>query len=157
MDLVEELTGLVDALNALGVGYAVCGGIALAIHGYPRFTQDIDLLVQRSELERIRIAARKRGFTLEGMPMCFGAGSGTEREIVRLTKVEGPDTLTLDLLLTGPAFKDVWLSRVRTEWRNRELWVVSKEGLVQMKRLAGRAQDLADIEALSRPLAGGTP
>jgi len=145
MNLIEELLGLAAVLDAGRIEYAVCGGIAVAIHGHPRFTKDLDLLVQRADVEKLRGVARKRGFTLEGMPMLFGAGTKDEREILRLTKVEGPESLTLDLLLAD---------RTRTEWRGRALWVVSRDGLLQMKRISGRAQDIADIQALDRGAAG---
>jgi hypothetical protein len=158
MDLIEELLGLVDALNAERIEYAVCGGIAVAVHGHPRFTKDIDLLVQAADLGRIGELARARGFTLTGVPMRFGVGTAKEREIVRLTKAVGPEALTLDMLLVGEALVDVWSTRTRLKWQGRELGVVSRDGLLRMKRLSGRAQDLADIEALtSRPAGGGTP
>jgi len=41
LDPVTELEGLVDAFEATGVGYAVCGGLALAVHGHPRATMDL--------------------------------------------------------------------------------------------------------------------
>jgi len=157
MDLIEELLGLVDALNAEGVEYAVCGGIAVAVHGHPRFTKDIDLLVQAADLARIEAAARGRGFTLAGVPMRLGVGTPNEREILRLTKAVGSEALTLDMLLVGEALLDVWRTRTRLKWQGRELGVVSRDGLLRMKRLSGRGQDLADIEALtSRPAGGGT-
>jgi len=156
VNLIEELLGIVEGLERGGVEYAVCGGIAVAIHGHPRFTKDIDLLVQRTDLERIRRIARQRGFDLEGLPMQFGTGGENEREIHRLTKAMGPDTLTLDLLLVGPALAASWQTRQRADWRGRELWVVSREGLLQMKRISGRVQDIADIQALDRPEEEGT-
>lgn len=156
MDLIEELLGLVEALDAERIDYAVCGGIAVAIHGHPRFTKDIDLLVQSTDLERIRSLARRRGFTLAGSSMHFGAGTGNEREIVRLTKTEGTESLTLDMLLVGAALGDAWRTRIGVQWRGRDVQVVSREGLLQMKRLSGRTQDLADIEALTRRPDGGS-
>jgi len=150
MDLIEELLGLVDGLNAERIEYAVCGGIALAIHGHPRFTKDIDLLVRAADRERLRGVARRCGFTLEGGVLQFAAGTSGEREIARLTKADGTEFVTLDLLFAGQALAQAWANRQRVEWRGRALWVVSREGLVQMKRLAGRTQDLADIEALTR-------
>src|ERR1043165_6801564 len=101
MNLVQELLGLVDALNASGVDYAVCGGIALAIHGHPRYTKDIDLLVLPSDLERLRAAARSSGFTLEGSTLTFAANTPGQRELSRLTKTEGAEFVTLDLLHVG--------------------------------------------------------
>jgi hypothetical protein len=151
VNLVDELRDLLESLNGAGVEYAVCGGIAVAIHGYPRFTKDIDLLIRASDLDQVRTAARARGFALEGGRLCFGAGTRSEREVFRLSKADGPDFLTLDLLLVGSALNDVWSSRQRVEWRGQQVWVVSREGLVRMKRMAGRPQDLADVDHLIGP------
>jgi hypothetical protein len=156
VDLIEELLGVLEALDAERIDYAVCGGIAVAIHGYPRFTKDIDLLVQSADLERIRDMARRRGFTLAGGPLLFGAGTGNEREVVRLTKTEGTESLTLVMLLAGAALSDAWRTRIRVQWRGRDVHVVSRDGLLQMKRISGRTQDLADIEALTRRPDGGS-
>lgn len=150
MDLIEELLGLADALDAARLEYAVCGGIALAIHGHPRFTKDIDLLVQPADRERLFGLARKCGFTLDGGVKLFGAGSPREREIARITKSDGSEFVTLDLLLAGPALAQAWATRQQVQWRGRALWIVSREGLLFMKRLSGRTQDLADIETLTR-------
>ena len=64
MDLHEELARLVDALADCEVEYALCGGLALAVHGFPRFTKDIDLLVRKEDVEGIVEAARDRGFVV---------------------------------------------------------------------------------------------
>jgi hypothetical protein len=50
MDFFLEIKNLTAALDAAGVDYALCGGVALAIHGVPRATQDIDLLVRPEDL-----------------------------------------------------------------------------------------------------------
>jgi hypothetical protein len=56
MDLFEELTQLIAAFDAGGVDYAVCGALALAIHGLPRATKDIDVLVEAAAIDRVRTA-----------------------------------------------------------------------------------------------------
>jgi len=56
------------------VDYALCGGVALAIHGVPRATQDIDLLVRPEDLSRLREVARMCGFVFESFPMDFASG-----------------------------------------------------------------------------------
>jgi hypothetical protein len=150
MDLVAELFGLIESLNAAGVEYAVCGGIALAIHGHPRFTQDIDLLVQDTDLARVQSIAAARGFSIAGGRISFGVGTPNVRELVRVSKSLGRDVLTLDLLIVGSALKGAWNSRTRAEWRGQRMWVVSQVGLLTMKRLAGRPQDLADIARLTQ-------
>ena len=98
--------------------------------------------------------ARTRGFTLEGGRIAFGIGTPSERELYRISKASGAEALTLDLLLVGPSLASVWNQRKRTTWRNHELWVVSRDGLIHMKRLSGRLQDLADIEAMTQSESG---
>ena len=150
MNLVDELRGLVAEFEADGAHYALCGGLAVAAHGHPRFTKDIDVLVPKQELARVRAAARRRGFILEGGRLTPGAGTERERELFRISKAEGANVLTLDLLLVGPTYERAWDGRVRATWRGRELWLVSRDGLIWMKTIAGRPQDLADIDALKR-------
>jgi hypothetical protein len=54
----------------------------------------------------------------------------------------------LDLLLVTHATESAWTSRVEVESEWGPLWTVSKDGLIQLKRLSGRRQDLVDIERL---------
>lgn len=54
LDLVEELRGLLQALEPERVEFAVCGGLAVAIHARPRATLDFDLLLPREQLDAAR-------------------------------------------------------------------------------------------------------
>jgi len=148
MDLYEELLGLIDALTGAGADYALCGGVALAIHGYPRFTKDIDLLVRPETLSAVMEVAESRGFDVAAAPMVFAAGTSEERHVQRVSKVEGEEFLTLDFLLVAPVLEEVWRDRGAVEWRGRRMQVVSAMGLAHMKRLAGRDQDLVDLKKL---------
>ena len=70
----------------------------------------------------------------------------------RVSKLD-PETnqlLPIDFLLVTPVFHEVWASRLVARYRDRTIHVVSAEGLVTMKVLANRPQDLADIAALQR-------
>jgi hypothetical protein len=75
-------------------------------------------------------------------------------EIRRISKIDRPSKLviSLDLLLVTPKIQHVWESRVQAEWEGGKLSVVSREGLIELKRLGGRPQDLADISALMEGL-----
>jgi hypothetical protein len=143
-DLFEETVGLLGDLERRTVPYAVAGALALAIHGVPRATTDIDLLVQPADVDAILSVARARGFAIEALPMRFSDGM----EVRRVSKAEGGDLLTLDLLLVNRNLEPVWASRERVPTQRGEFSVVSRQGLIQMKAWAGRTQDLADIERL---------
>ena len=150
MDIYAEFLQVIDALNAANVDYAVCGGIALAIHGRPRFTRDIDFLILSNAWEPVRQALAPIGYTLVGGPIPFDVGKPTARELLRLSKPMGPDAdlLTLDFLLVSPSLEKVWTERELYAWNGRTVKAVSRQGLGAMKRLAGRPQDIADLSAL---------
>lgn len=147
LDIIAELEGLVDALAAARIDYALCGGLALGILGHPRMTKDIDLLVRSEDVQRALQVATKRGFDVPARPMVFKAGQPDEHRMHRLSKLD-PDSnalLPVDFLVVMPVFETVWAGRVELPRRDGTIWVVSREGLATMKRLAGRPQDLVDI------------
>ena len=142
--LLDEFKSITQALNDANVDYAVCGGWAMAIHGLPRATMDIDLLIRAADLFRVLEIARKNGFDIEGLPLHF------EIEIRRISKIDSVsnELVTLDLLLVSDDQQAFWTDRRRIRWKEGETTVVSRESLIEMKRRAGRVQDLADIEKL---------
>jgi hypothetical protein len=131
LDLIAELESLVDALDSEGVEYALCGGLALGLHGHPRATMDIDLLVRPEQLgDAIRVA-RGNGFDVPARKMVFGQRIGT-----------------LDLLVVNAELESVWHSRMAFDVGGHRMIVVSRDGLATMKRIAGRPQDLVDLAKL---------
>jgi hypothetical protein len=148
IDLYTEFYALTDALTAAGIPFAVCGGIAVAIFGFPRFTRDIDLLILPADEGRVLDVASKLGFTFESARMPMGSADIGNWDIVRVSKIAGEDFLTLDLLLVGSAIQSVWDNRGMSDFNGRRIPVVSREGLKQLKLMAGRKQDLLDIEQL---------
>jgi hypothetical protein len=145
VDLIAELAALTSAFDAGKIEYALCGAVALAIHGVPRATQDIDILARESALDAVRAAAKNCGFSFEALPMTFSASGIT---MVRFTKhVEGRP-LMLDVLLVEHGLERVWDSRQSVPWKERAVTVVSREGLISLKLLAGRPQDLVDVQRL---------
>lgn len=120
MNLVDELYAVAAALTAAGVPYAVCGGVAVTAHGAPRMTKDIDVLVGRDDVARVLEIVRPLGYAFPALPMVFEEGTPRERHVQRVSKLAGKQHLSF----------------------------VSRATLLRMKRLAGRTQDLADIEKL---------
>jgi hypothetical protein len=143
-DIYEELRAIVDAFEARHLDYALCGAVALAIHGRPRATTDIDVLVQEDDVADAKIVLAGLGYDLEAAPMTFSSGI----RVQRVSRVEGNDLVTVDLLLGTTPLADVWSGRIELVWRDRPIRVVSRDGLIAMKRLANRPQDRADLVAL---------
>ena len=69
-------------------------------------------------------------------------------EIRRVSKIVGEDVISLDLLLVTQHVEDVWEEREWKEVEGEVIPIVSRNGLIKMKRQAGRSQDLTDIERL---------
>lgn len=148
MDIYEELRRLLGKLNSIGIPYAVCGGFAVAFHGYTRATKDIDLLVDPNDLEPMITAAKDCGFDESDGFLVFDVGTPKETRIKRLNKFVDNEFLTLDLILVNAQTRTAWETRIRSKLPDQEIQMVSQSGLAQMKRLAGRPQDLVDLEKL---------
>jgi len=148
LDPFEELCAIVDTLNKEGIEFAVCGGLAVAIYGYARTTQDIDILVKEEDLENIQNVVRPLGFDILSGFIRFKRDTAEELRIFRILKIVGSHDLMLDLILVGDFHTEVWESRSVAEYKGREFSIVSRSGLKKMKEKAGRAKDLTDIEEL---------
>lgn len=150
MYLLDEFTELVKALESDGIEYATCGGIAMAIHGFVRATKDIDIVINERDLDRAFAVARSRGYDVEGLPLNF---KDQDMKIRRISKVdkEARELITIDFILVTDSMRDVWDDRQKVEWESGAAWVVSREGLIKMKRLAGRDIDKVDISKLEDP------
>ncbi len=146
-NLIDEFVSFTKTLDKKGIDYAICGGWAMAIHGLPRATIDIDLLVLSEDLETVWNIAKDAGYKIEGLPLHFGEGA---IEIRRISKIDDDSKrlFTLDFLLVTEQLKKVWESRELIEWEEGKTWVVSKEGLIALKAISGREQDLLDIKKL---------
>ena len=152
MQLISELEALVNEFDSAGVSYALCGGLAMAVHGHARATEDIDVLVQEGSLPLAKAAADRAGFSLETGWLEFRSGTPQEQRIFRLLKPGASGSIVLDLLIVNRALESTWRSRQQFQRNGRTLSVVSTDGLIEMKRLSGRQRDLSDIERME---AGG--
>src|SRR5262249_15577094 len=145
--LFDELKALLKALQRGRIDYALCGGLALAVHGKPRATVDIDILIQPADEEKVRSVADKLGFNLPAAAMNFAEGKIKIRRVSKMIPKYAGDVLTLDMLLVTPAIESVWKQREVREWEGGEVCVLSRQGLIQMKTISARPNDLRDIEA----------
>ena len=119
----------------------------MAIHGAPRATIDIDLMVQSGDLERALETAESLGYNVEGLPLDFDDGAIQIRRISKL-EPEHKRLITVDFLLVTDRTRQVWANRETVTWINGTISTVSREGLIELKQLSARPQDLVDIERL---------
>lgn len=150
-DLYETFRAVVQALDERGVPFAICGGLAMAIHAHPRATVDIDLIVPPGDIDGLAAVTATLGFRRHPRTIVAAGGAVI---IHRLTKIvaDDPDVLVLDVIevRSGPT-GDAWATRVTREWEGQTVSAISREGLIALKRLRGSPQDLADIAALEQP------
>lgn len=145
--LDEEFLELTRRLNEAGVQFAVCGALALGLHGHPRATKDIDFIVTPESLFEAKRVVKAAGFVVSAAPMKFGGGA---THVIRLSKFfPGEDQpLTVDLLL----FREDHAAHIQTEivqLAGVPVPVVTRDTLVYLKRdLSTRPQDHLDIERL---------
>lgn len=148
MDLTDEFRAVILALNDAGIPYAVCGGFAVIVYGFPRATQDIDLLVREEDVDRLKGVLRVRGFRLDSGAITFNVGQPRQARVHRLVKVRGDDFLVLDLITFTSRADDPLANRARLDWDGVAVSVVGREELRLLKLDAGRPKDLEDLRKL---------
>ena len=134
---------MLDSLAREQLEIALCGGVALGLHGFVRATKDFDLLVREDDVERAKANVAALGFTLAAAPMTFKRGRLEETVVHRVSKSLGSSLLTIGFLLARGYLAEVWAGRQVVEWSGRRVAVVSASGLIEMKRVADRPQDRA--------------
>ena len=145
MNLEEDLREFIELLNALNVRYMVVGAFAVAYHGHPRYTADIDLFIERSteNAERILKVIEKFGF---GDLKLSVNDFLKEDQIIQLGI--SPNRIDLLTFLSGVSFQEAWATREPGEINDLKVPFISKEMLKRNKAASGRTQDLADLEHL---------
>jgi hypothetical protein len=132
-------------LNDEGVEYLVVGAHALAAHGYPRATGDIDLWVRCSEenAERVWRALRRFGAPLQGLTV---ADLATPEVVFQIGVV--PRRIDVLTSITAVSFDEAWPKRKCVEVDKIPIFVIGREELLRNKRGTGRTKDRADAEWL---------
>ena len=146
LTLESELRELVQRFNEAKIEYALCGGMAVALHGYPRFTKDIDFLVPSEFLNRAIEVAAKAGFLDDSGRISF-----PDSDVYRILKIEGSEYRILDLLVPKSLDSLAWKQRQWFDWNGLPICSVSREGLIEMKLAAGRDIDRIDVKKLGYP------
>ena len=148
MDIVEELSRIAQALEDAQVIYAVGGGLAVAIHGRPRLTIDIDMLVPACQMTSAIEAVAQAGFDIPTGWVTFPQqGLGIDR-LYRLTKAIDTDFLTLDILEVDSPDNPLLVDRERLDLQGLTIAVLSRAALIRMKSNSSRTKDRLDVELL---------
>jgi hypothetical protein len=145
MEVQKDFKELLELFNVHKVKYLIVGGYALAYHGAPRYTGDIDLFVQPERENALCV--------LKALDE-FGFGSiGLKEEDFQLPdKVVqlGYPPVRIDIItsISGVSWDLVYNGREKGEYGDVPVYYIGREDYIRNKRSSGRKKDLADIEAL---------
>jgi predicted nucleotidyltransferase len=143
--LQKDLREFIELLLSQNVEFLVVGGHAVAFHGYPRLTEDVDLLIRPTLENGSRIL---RVLDLFG----FGSIGLTAEDFTAPDRMiqlgRSPNRIDLLTQIWGLTFEEAWASRVPAELDGLEVFVIGREELIRNKRATARPQDLADAEKL---------
>lgn len=147
MVLNTDFREFIELLNAKGVKYLVVGGYAVAYHGYPRYTKDIDFWVwlNRENAEKIVEVIREFGFVSLGLTV---EDFLDEENVIQL----GYPPARIDLLtdLSGVDFKECFEKREVYNLDGIEINFIDLENLIRTKMATGRPHDKIDADELRK-------
>ncbi|MDC3954149.1 nucleotidyltransferase [Polyangium jinanense] len=145
MKLQQDLREFVGLLNSSGVEFIVVGGHAVAFHGHPRFTGDIDFFVRptRANADRILGALATFGF---GQLALSADDFMRPNAVVQLGRP--PNRIDLLTSISGVDFDEAWDSRVSGSLDGLPVAFLGLEALLKNKRASGREKDVADVAKL---------
>ena len=145
MEIQKDFKELLGLFNAHKVEYIVVGGYALAFHGAPRFTGDIDLLVKPDikNAQRILAALKDFGFASLNLGESDFVGLGN---VIQL----GVPPIRIDIMtsLTGVDWENAQAGKVAADYGGVAVHFLGKKEYIINKKAIGRKKDLADLEAL---------
>ncbi len=146
MRLPPEWLELIGLLNAHRVRYLVIGAHALAAHGRPRATQDLDLFIDRSRPNCQRLGKALAAFGYTGLARAWERFT-TGDKMAAL----GREPLRIDLLnqITGVSFRAAWRGRMTLSIGDLLVPFLGRAELELNKRSTGRAKDALDLELLA--------
>lgn len=147
MNVFEEFKRLVLEFEKEGLRYALVGGVAMAFYTEPRFTRDIDLLVDSEDFEMAKGILEKNGYFESASPWTFRS---VAIELHRFLKVVGEeDEMLIDILLAkDEGTRKVIQSAVEAESEEGRVMLVTRKDLIWLKKARDSKQDQADIEKL---------
>ncbi len=142
--MLARLPDVFRCLHVHDVRYVVIGGIAAIVHGVPRTTFDVDLLIEATEPNAARLLK-----ALEAA----GIGSAaltTPQQLLAHEITIFKDIVRVDVQTSTPglSFADAWHRRVEREVSGVPYWILSKPDLIAAKRAAGRPKDIEDVRVL---------
>jgi hypothetical protein len=142
--MLNQLRGVYSSLQKHNVRYVTIGGVAAILHGVPRTTFDLDILIEATleNAQHLLDALLDAGLATAEMT--------TAEEVLKHEITIFRDRIRIDVQTATPGieFEEAWRKKEVMKYRRQEFYVVSREDLIVSKRAAGREKDLEDIRLL---------
>ena len=143
-----DFSDILSALSAEGADFLLVGAYAMAVHGVPRATGDIDLWVEPTPENAERVLRALANF---GAPIRDVSASDLERPGMVLQIGVAPNRIDLLTEIDGVSFRDAWSRRVSTDLNGLRVPVIGRDDLIRNKRATGRARDQVDADQIENP------
>jgi tRNA nucleotidyltransferase/poly(A) polymerase len=142
--MLNRLLDVFASFRQHKVRYLIIGGIAAVLHGVPRATFDLDILIEASpdNTQRLLDALIEAHFATATLI--------TANELLAHEITIFRDRVRIDAQTSTPGikFEDAWPKKVAMTYQGQEFYVAAKEDLIASKRAAGRDKDLEDVRML---------
>lgn len=147
METQSDFKELLALFNAHNVDYLIVGGYALAFHGAPRFTGDIDLLIEPEATNAQRILDSLESFGFGSLDLTQNDFT-TTNNIIQL----GVPPVRIDILtsISGVTWEDAYNNKVAGVYGDIQVYYIGLKEFETNKLATGRAKDIADLEALDK-------
>jgi hypothetical protein len=145
MVLNRDFREFLTLLNLNNVQYLVVGGYAVAFHGYPRYTKDLDLWIS-TDIENAK------GMLKVLNDFGFSSLKITEDDFIKMNRIiqlgYPPNRIDIITSADGLEFQECYKARIQAEIENLKVNFIDLNNLKKNKKTTGRHQDLADLENL---------
>jgi len=145
METQPDFKDLLALFNKHQVEYLVVGGYALAFHGAPRYTGDMDILVRPNSANALRIMAALSEFGFGSVGLTT---ADFEKESVLIQLGVPPVRVDIITSLTGVLWKEAYRNRETGKYGDVPVFFIGRKQFITNKKAMGRKRDLADLEAL---------
>jgi hypothetical protein len=145
MILNPDFKEFFQLLNENNVQYLIVGGYAVAYHGHPRYTKDIDVWIWIDPDNARRVVKTLVDFGFESLGL--KEGDFLESDTV-IQLGYAPNRIDLIMGVLGVEFRECYAKKAETEIDGVKLFFIDLENLKRSKKATGRLQDLADLENL---------
>jgi hypothetical protein len=147
MNVQPDYEELLKLFNKHKVKYAIVGAYSVAFYSLPRYTKDLDILIEATPQNGAKIVRALKDFGFSGLKL-MAQDFSKEKEVIQL----GYEPVRIDLLtsIEGCTFQEVWDHKKRGTYGRQKVYFIGLNELIKNKKKLNRGQDQIDLEILKK-------